>query len=487
MTKKLSRRRWFIAAAALLLILLSWWQVLRAREGLVVRQFTQDGVPMQYMVQTGAEEAPGVLIAHGFSGSRQLMLGYGYVLARAGYGVLLWDFGGHGANPHGLNRAGGTLQADVDAAYAVLTAQPEIDSARVAILGHSMGSGAAMQAGIAQPARYAAVVAVSPTGAEVSAARPRNLLLQAGAWEARFAANAVELLAAAGGPSDDFATGRARAFVLIPRVEHITILFSRESHETARRWLDLALGVAGPDDFTDNRLLWYGLHLLGWLVAATAVAPLISRPAQPRNERGRRAWLGLLVAPFAATGLLALINLFFPVSELGGMLIGGALALWFGLLGLIWLLFGFRLPRPSWRGLLLGAGLFALLWVAFGALGQLVWLPWLLIPARLLRWPLLALACLPWLLAAGYAYQGQSAWRQAAWWLAQTVFLALGLLLAVYLIPGLFFVLLILPVLPLVLAIMAVAGRGANDGWVFGVGSALFFGWLLLALFPLTA
>jgi len=35
--------------------------------------------------------------AHGFAGSKQLMLGYAHVLAHAG-AVMLWDFGGHGAN-----------------------------------------------------------------------------------------------------------------------------------------------------------------------------------------------------------------------------------------------------------------------------------------------------------------------------------------------------------------------------------------------------
>jgi alpha-beta hydrolase superfamily lysophospholipase len=34
------------------------------------------------------------------------MLGYGHVLAQAGYGVILWDFDGHGANPRPLDREG---------------------------------------------------------------------------------------------------------------------------------------------------------------------------------------------------------------------------------------------------------------------------------------------------------------------------------------------------------------------------------------------
>lgn len=487
MTNKLGRGRLVTVAIALLLIMTSWWQVLRVNSGLVVRQLEREGVPMRFMVREDVPQAPGVLVAHGFSGSQQLMLGYGYVLAQAGYGVLLWDFGGHGANAGGLNSPGATLQDNVDAAYAVLTAQPEVDNTRVAILGHSMGSGAAMRAGIQDPQRYRAVIGVSPTNAEVTPERPLNLLLQAGAWEPRFVRNAETLLAQAGGDNDNFAAGLARSFVLIPNVEHITILFSRASHEGALRWLHQSLGGPADTAYRDGRMLWYGMHLLGWLVAGTAVLPLLPLLPRPAAARGKRTWIGLLLAPIIATGSLLLLNQFTGVRDFGGVIIGGALAFWFLVVGLVWLFVGFRLFRPTRKGLLAGFGLFAFFWLAFGALGQLVWLPWLLIPVRLLRWPIWALACLPWLLAAGLAQQGQSGWRRALWWLGQSILLSGGLAMVVFLLPELSFVFLILPVLPLVLAVMTVAGYSLNDGWAFGLGGALFFGWLLLTLFPLAA
>ena len=181
MMKKPGWGRLLLAGMALLLIAAAWWQVVRVPRGLVVRPLTRDGVVMRFIAPEGAVDVPGVLVAHGFAGSQQLMLGYGYTLAKAGYGVLLWDFRGFGASPPAADAGEGSLQADVDAAYAALLAQPEVDAARVAILGHSMGSGAAMRAGIAQPERYGAVVAISPSNAAVTPALPRNLLLQAGA------------------------------------------------------------------------------------------------------------------------------------------------------------------------------------------------------------------------------------------------------------------------------------------------------------------
>ncbi len=84
---------------------------------------------------------------------------------------------------------------------------------------------------------------------------------------------------------------------------------------------------------------------------------LPSFPKEPHvdSQHGKRPWLGLVIAPFLGTALLALLNLVTPVSELGGMLIGGALALWFLLTGLAWLFIGFRIRRPTRRSLLLGA------------------------------------------------------------------------------------------------------------------------------------
>ncbi len=178
-----TRPRLILFLFALLFIILAWVQVLRALSGLTTRRLSRDGIPMLYLAPEGADDVPGILIAHGFGGSKQLMLAYGHVLAHAGYAVLLWDFAGHAANPAPLDLGQTTLQQNLDTAYAELSVQPEVNPEQVALLGHSMGSGAVMSAGIRDVERYAAVVAVSPTSAEVTPTEPHNLLLQAGALE----------------------------------------------------------------------------------------------------------------------------------------------------------------------------------------------------------------------------------------------------------------------------------------------------------------
>jgi hypothetical protein len=294
----------------------------------------------------------------------------------------------------------------------------------------------------------------------------------------------------------------------VPGVEHITILFSPTAHRTAVGWLEQTFGPQQASDYQDMRMVWYLVQLVAWLLLAAAVTPVVrvnsNQYSVNSNQlaRGRKGWVvGLLLGPWLATAVLAGLNRLFPVGEVGGILIAGALGMWFLVMGLTWLglawffngdweigrlnLLISQSPNLSISNLLYGLAIFAFLWLAFGLMAQVVWLPWLLIPVRLVRWPLLAMACFPWLLAAGLAqHRASTGWR-LAWWLGQSVVIVMGLVAAVFLIPSLFFLILVVPLLPIVIGIMALVGGAVDDPWAYGLGNALFFAWLLLAMFPL--
>jgi dienelactone hydrolase len=229
------------------------------------------GVPLLCVAPKNAKKVPGVLIAHGYAGSKQLMLGYAHVLAHGGYAVMLWDFAGHAANKAALEEF--SLQQDLDTAYAALIEQPEVDRTRLALLGHSMGSGAVMSAGIRDVNRFAATVAISPTGAQVTQNAPQNLQLQVGSWEGGFVKNAQRLLATAGGENKNLAQGKGRSLVIIPNAEHITILFRNASHQAALKWLNATFGMSSTSNYVDRRMIWYGLHLVGWLICWVRLSP----------------------------------------------------------------------------------------------------------------------------------------------------------------------------------------------------------------------
>lgn len=479
----MTRKRIFLLTIALLLIVFSWWGVATAQNGLVMRSFSRDNVPMLYVAPKNQDNIPGVLVAHGFAGSKQLMLGYAHTLAHAGYGVLLWDFGGHGANATPLKF--GSLQPYIDVATAALLEQPQIDSSRLASLGHSMGSGAVISAAIQDSQNFAATVAVSPTGKGVTPATPRNLQLQAGSWELGFVINAEKLLQAAGGENQNLATGKGRELIIVPNAEHITILFRDASHQAARKWLDATFGLQSNSNYLDRRMIFYGLHLLGWLILLAAIAPKLNFNPNNQKVSWLRSFAGLLVAPFVASGLLYSLDGAIELQSLGGLLVGGALAVWFFLAGTIWLITIWNFPRPKIQNLFLGLGLFAVLWLAFGAMAQVVWLQWWLIPSRLLIFPILSLACLPWFLASEIVQQNVGIGKRLAWWFCQSILLITGLIVAVSLVPSLSFIYLLLPIFPLVFGVLAFAAAQVNDAWTYALGSTLFFGWMLAAAFPL--
>jgi pimeloyl-ACP methyl ester carboxylesterase len=433
-----------------------------------------------YLVPKSAQNVPGVLIAHGYSGSKQLMLTYGHVLAQAGYGVLLWDFDGHGANSKRLEE--NSLERNLATATEAIAQQPEIDRTRLALLGHSMGSGAVMSAAIDNPNQFSATVAVSPTGANLTPQLPRNLQLQAGSGEGRFVQNAQRLLAAAGGANSDLKAGRGREFVLVPNVEHITILFSSVSHQAARRWLDATFGQQRAGQYVDRRMLWQGVHLVGWMLGLIAIAPSLKVLTKPLSVSQWRGWLGLGISTVVALGGLVLLNPLVELRTLGGIQVGGAVGVWFLLAGFVWLAVLGKFPRLTVRSLLIGLGLFAGLWIAVGAMAQFVWLQSWLIPTRFGLWIAIATATLPWFLASEVVQLNSN--RILAW-LGRSVFVIAGFILVLQFLPQLGFMFILLPLFPVVFGLLAVTSAQIKDAWSNAIAGSLFFAWLIAAGFPL--
>jgi pimeloyl-ACP methyl ester carboxylesterase len=498
---------------ASLLIVFSWWGIYSAQTGLTRRALTVEGIPMQFIASQTVDQRPGVLIAHGFSGSKQLMLGYAHVLAHNGYGVLLWDLPGHGANTQPFVYE--SLQHSFDVALSTLAQQPEIDPQKLAALGHSMGGGVVLRGGIEHGDQIDAVVAISSTEAPVTPELPKNLNLQIGEWESYLVKYAQQLLSQAGGTQLDLSAGKGRAFEVIPAVEHATILFSGISHQVSLSWLNQTFGLNSVNTYQDRRMAWYGLHLLGWVIAlglciplarpqaavalskthpsnliATTLSPL---PPQPWLKYPLRSWGGLLLAPTLPIAVLMLINLQTPIDNLGGLLIGGALGVWMLLAGLVWLgviTAGHHpriapVPRPTLSDLRIGAIGFAMLWLGLGVMAQWVWLPWFLVPARLLLWAVIACACIPWFLAAGMVQQQAKLKHRLRWWLGQSLVLVLGLTGTIVLLPSLGFLAIMLPVFPALIALFSFVAAKTASPWGYCLACAPLFSWLIVTPFPL--
>ncbi len=515
-------RRFSVAAIAALVVALSAWRLLAATAGLEVTTATLDGLPVTVMAPVAVgDDAPGIVVAHGFAGSRQLMRSFGVSLARHGYVVGLPDLAGHGANAMPLDREGDVLRDDVLRVRELLVERHRVADTRVVMLGHSMGSGAVMRAGIERPDAVAGVIAVSPIDADVSEQLPRDLQLLAGSLEGRFVANAQDLLARAGGPGGTPGTdGTARRLEIITGVEHVTILFSPRAQATAAGWADRVIGQ-DPGDFRSVGLIgWWLAALLGvialWRAVVPSLAPVQGRAAEdgkPSTDirsdvpdlpettgvAGRRSVIGAVVGALVATALLAVVGRQVALGGLGGMLVGPALMLWFALAGLAWgwIVTGQpggavsrELARPTGRDALGVAVLTIVLTAAFGALAPLAWLAAVPGPSRALYVLPFAVLMLPWTLPMAAGLQDRTGWRTVGWWVTTSTALLLGVGTAAFVVPGIGFVLLLLPLLPplvgLLVAVLAPWVRRTGQVWGAGVAAALFLGWITAVLFPLS-
>lgn len=125
------------------------------------------------IVTAGEEELAGwyvrsangaaVVVLHGSGSSRSAVVQHVKVLAQHGYGVLALDARGHGASSGRAMRWGWYGDVDVPRAAMWLASRPDVDPARIAALGLSMGGEEAIGAA-AQTDVIRAVVAEGVTG-----------------------------------------------------------------------------------------------------------------------------------------------------------------------------------------------------------------------------------------------------------------------------------------------------------------------------------
>lgn len=264
---------------------------------------------------------PVVVLAHGRGGNAAGMSSLARRLARAGYGVVTFDFHGHGDHPAPLSgMVPGTreaaLRADLDAALLLARTRPGFDPERVALAGHSMGGSAAIDAASFEPA-IGAVVSISGSRRWNGPYAPPNLLLiWASGDPIELRREAEKLAAERAGLQQvvldrlygDPARGSGVKATEVGGTNHATIVYSGEAAERIVAWLGRTLGPgAAPEPMTaDGRFGWCALGLAAGLVLVWgllgAVGTLVPRVELPAP---RRPWAALAVFAVAqAAGAL---------------------------------------------------------------------------------------------------------------------------------------------------------------------------------------
>jgi fermentation-respiration switch protein FrsA (DUF1100 family) len=123
---------------------------------------TSDGVVLSgwYVPSTNGA---GIAMLHGAGSTRAAVLDHAAVLARHGYGVLLFDARGHGRSGGRAMDFGWYGDQDLRAAVAYLQGRADVDDSRIAAVGLSMGGEEAIGGAAGEP-HIKAVVAEGATG-----------------------------------------------------------------------------------------------------------------------------------------------------------------------------------------------------------------------------------------------------------------------------------------------------------------------------------
>jgi hypothetical protein len=376
----------------------------------------------------------------------------------------------------------------------------------------------------------AATVLVSPVlSVPVTTSNPRNLLILAGdADPANIIATSKQRVAeGCGQPSDsalgyklscgDPRQGRGRALLILPGLNHITILTASATHQHILAWLNAGLdaGISPNDVTADQRFLWL---LLGMGAAFLALLPTLAlASAELRQLPTRRlepgvgnsvlmalAALGVTVVALGA-GMSALhVFVDSPFGFLRQALSPDLATFLFGA-GVVAL--GMALAVPAWRRgadwprgfaiaaqVLLAVGAFVFLYFTLGALSTFAWANLALTPARLWRALVLALLFVPLFLGGELLLRPLA---RAKPWLAAGTKLVVALLMTVALFAAiridadrLSFLLFLLPIMAIELlffvALEAWARREVGRPLIFiALSEALILGGAVAATFPL--
>ena len=501
-------RKLAVALAAVIAIAIALFELRGTSDGLRIVRTTVGDTPLTIFRTDAMAKAPVIVIAHGFAGSQQLMQPFAETLAHSGYMAVTFDFLGHGRNPAPMRGdvTEGTaitsaLLRELEQVTTYARALPDSDG-RVAVLGHSMSSDIVVRFAQANPL-VQATVAVSVFSPAVTASSPRNLLVIVGSLEPSMLRDEglriVNLTAGgnavAGETYGSFKDGGARRLVLARGVEHIAVLYSRDSMEQSLRWLNEAFDrqQIGP---LDERGRWLALAFVGIITLAWPLSGLL--PAATTTPAGANlAWRPLLIAALAPAMLTPLILWKLP-TEFLPVLLGDYLALHFllyGLLTMSLLLYwrdgraGRKMATTSWTAIAVAAiAVTAYNIIAFGLpIDSYIFSFWP-IPARV---PLLAaIACgaLPFFIADEWLTRGADA-RRGAYALTKLCFL-LSLAIAVALNPmKLFFLVIIVPAI-----LLLFLAFGLISHWSYAatrhplpgaIANTAMFAWAISVTFPM--
>ncbi len=514
-----------------------WWEIALAVTGIVFlllgTKWVRSGeLPQQQIVIETSDchtpatifnpritnEPPGtVIVLHGLSANRRIMMYLASEFAGHGLQVYSLDLPGHGDSTDAFSfaKAAECATASVES----LSRSGKVNPSKTIIVGHSMG--AAIAIGMADHIPMAGTIALSPAPMVLPQRMPSNLLVFSGQYELTIlhrAANA--LLQASGGTRarpEDFAQKSAFDLRYIAGGTHTSIIMDRDVAHQSERWimqclfpeippetlaLNLDLAPYAVANKGRHRLAGSALGLIGILLLFPFCATLTASAAGPSHAEPLvdhpRYVLTLVEEAVAALAGVLLLTLGVPLKFLHIYTADYLLSVLF-IVGLVLLFFNRALIRESWPpGSLISIGAAIFAFAVFLSVGA--WLDWQLDDALLNgpRWirfagilPITLIFCGAEELALGSVQSGKRRTLRFAIFLLLRLEILLVCTLAYYeLRSGQVLV----PLLAVFLALFSILQRLAADALRKRTGSiaaaiifsAILAAWFVAAVFPLT-
>lgn len=294
------------------------------------------------------QRPPAVVLVHGFAADRVAMSTLARRLAQNGYAVLAIDLHGHGSNrnPFALGVAeDNVMRGDIRAAVDYLRNSQLVDAARIVVMGHSMGAGAALDYATQDP-NIAGAVMISGGFALWGNQRPCNALFILAERDPVFirddSIKIAGMLAGAKPPEwgklyGNYADGNAVELTEVPGVDHVQIIYSAQAAQWIIGWLDGINGIQRnlPIDPRDERRVSNGIAAGLFLLLLIAVGRLTGGFAETWPQRGtERAWHGLVLLAVALLVAMPLAGIA-PMAAVLSMPVANEVVSWFLIAGLI--------------------------------------------------------------------------------------------------------------------------------------------------------
>jgi dienelactone hydrolase len=392
----------FVVTALLLVLLFSSYARVKAyRDSFDRRDVMIAGsIPAQVYLPQG-DNAPVVIVAHGFTEDKEIMQSLAYSLICDGFAVITFDFRGHGQNDTDFdhNRLQEDMEQVVQFAKNLNENMPRsfnggprtVDTKRIAIMGHSMGGGAVVDYALHDP-DIDATVPISSVSARVTETLPKNLFiiyaendpsdLHQAARQMLEASTKQEERPVADTTYGSFSRGTARRLSLVEGTDHITILFSPDAKGQILDWLhqvwelpprtvevsDPRLPLLGVLYVVSFLLFFCGCYALSWYFPAIA------------KRTGREVVVNMGAFAIVCFIAIFIIMLAPPLSFLP-MPFGDHLISYFFVVGVIYFLvasfkgnidFAHFTAAPA-RTIFASFALFLLVYVTFGMITTEIW------------------------------------------------------------------------------------------------------------------